>query len=108
MEHYSTFSTDKLRPSLGHVSCILLGAQQGCVGDCAAGISVYASREYAPAQRHPFQEGFYVLEGEGCAQVGDSAFEISEGTCFLVPSETNHTMRASGDKPVTVFWFHSA
>lgn len=108
MEQYSVFSEDKLSPSLGHASCTLLSAEQGCIGACAAGISVYSSREYSPVQEHPFQEGFYVIEGCGSARVGNNAFKITGGTCFFVPSGTDHAIRCTGDKPVKVFWFHSA
>lgn len=106
MQYYSIFTNEKLKPSAGHSSYIMLGAEQGCVGDCAAGISVYFSHEFSPAQSHPYQEGFYVISGVGLAKVGDNIFEISEAMSFLVPRGTEHSICSSGAEPVKVFWFH--
>lgn len=107
MQHYSVFDETKLKTSLGHASCVLLGAEQGCPDSCAAGISVYCAREFAPAQQHPFHEGFFVAEGDGAALVGEETFEIHAGTSFFVPKQVRHTLRCTGETPVKVFWFHS-
>lgn len=108
MAQYSVFNKGKLVASIGHDSCELLGAAQGCKGDCAAGISVYYGTEYqSETALHPFQEGFYVLRGFGSALVGGEEIPLSPGTAFLVPKQTPHTIRRSGEDAVEVFWFHS-
>lgn len=108
MQYYSIYSENRLTPSAGHASCLLLGAEQGCPGGCAAGISIYASQEFAPSQTHPFHEGFFVAEGHGIAIVGSEIFNIQAGMSFFVPKGTEHSIRCCGENPVKVFWFHSS
>ncbi len=107
MRCYSVFDAAKLKASLGHASCVLLGTEQGCPDSCSAGVSVYDSPDFAPAQQHPFHEGFFVAEGDGAALVGDEIFEIHAGTSFFVPKQVQHTLRCTGEIPVKVFWFHA-
>ena len=109
MEYWRQFSPDMLRESAGHRSCVVLNAENGCVGECLAGISQYETTEYPELQAHPFQEGFYVIEGNGHALVDGEEFPISAGMSFLVPAGKTHGLRSGeGEAFVRVFWFHSA
>lgn len=105
MKRYSKFDRNRLIKSVGHSSCHMLDAEQGCVGDCAAGISVYSASDFCEPQVHPYQEGFYVIEGSGEALVGEERFPIEAGMSFLVPRKTRHSIRACADE-VRLFWFH--
>ncbi len=100
------FDAARLEQRPGHASCVMLDASNGCTGECLAGISVYHDAAFSEAQSHPFQEGFYVIEGQGEALVGDERFALTAGTAFLVPAGTAHALRCSG-AAVKVFWFHS-
>ena len=104
MTYYNLFDPEKLKYSAGHASCSMLGAEQGAVGDCEAGISIYDQPEFPTPLSHTFQEGFYVIAGEGMAMVGEEVFPIRQGMCFLVPRNTPHTL--CSQESVTVFWFH--
>lgn len=106
MLYWNEFQPEKMKDAGEHLSCTLLDAEQGCVDDCMAGISEYAGTEYSPAQKHPFQEGFYVISGAGSARIGEEEFPVHEGMTFLAPRETLHTIKSSGAEPVRVFWFH--
>ena len=84
----------------------LLGPENGCTGLCRTGITIYYETEYLPARTHPFQEGFYVIEGTGFARVGQREFPLHPGVSFLAPADTPHTVRCVG-KPIRLFWFHA-
>lgn len=88
----------------------LLTEQQGCVAGCCSGISLYTSTEFSDYPgAHEDQEGFYVLEGDGFAQLDDLVFPITEGDSFLAAPGVKHTIKTNdATKPVKVFWFHSA
>ena len=54
-----------------------LTAENGCLGGCTSGTTVYAGYEFsAHPGVHEDQEGFYVLEGEGYARLGDLEFQL--------------------------------
>lgn len=87
-----------------------LTAENGCLSGCCSGTTVYADYEYSlhPGV-HKDQEGFYVLEGEGYAKLGDLEFEIKAGDSFIALPGVLHTIKTKpGCRPVKVFWFHSA
>ena len=87
----------------------LLGPENGCTGCCLTGISIYTCTRYPEPQAHPFQEGFYVIEGEGFAMVGDQEFPVRAGTSFLAPAGLRHAVRCKrAGHSVRIFWFHSA
>lgn len=106
MPKYSKFMAESMRSSVGHSSCRLLSEEQGCEGDCAAGISLYHETTFPEPMKHPFQEGFYVISGNGEAKVGADCFPISQDMAFIVPRNTEHTIRAEHGCSVRVFWFH--
>ena len=87
-----------------------LTAENGCLGGCTSGTTVYAGYEFsAHPGVHEDQEGFYVLEGEGYARLGDLEFPIEAGDSFIALPGVPHTIKTKpGCQPVKVFWFHSA
>ncbi|MFP4431364.1 MAG: cupin domain-containing protein [Spirochaetaceae bacterium] len=93
----------------GHSSVKLIDDRHGAVNEYAIGVSFYESTEYGPPGKHPFQEGFYVVEGWGDATVGDEEFSIRPGTAFLAPKEALHSVRRAPDSPpVKIVWTHAA
>lgn len=109
MDLFREFREESLRQAVGHQSCVMLDGDNGCTGECMAGISLYQTESYPEPQTHPFQEGFYVIEGNGFAKVDGEEFAISRGMAFLVPAGKPHSVRNGGEGPhVKVFWFHSA
>ncbi|MCD8350210.1 MAG: cupin domain-containing protein [Planctomycetaceae bacterium] len=105
--YYRHFDESLLEDRPGHRSCVMLDANNGCTGECLAGISIYHDDTFPEPQRHPFQEGFYVIEGRGEALVGEERFPLTAGTAFLVPAGMAHAIRCTADAAVKVFWFHS-
>lgn len=109
MGYATVFTPERLRESVGHTSCVVLNAENGCTGECMAGISQYALPDYPEDQIHTFQEGFYVIEGSGFARIGGEEIAIAAGTSFFVPAGMTHSIRrGDGAEYVRVFWFHSA
>ena len=87
----------------------LLTQENGCMAGCKSGITITNKTEFGKFGVHDDQEGFYVLEGEGYAHIGDEEFEIFPGTSFIaLPGVEHGIISKSADKPVKVFWFHSA
>lgn len=92
----------------GHSSFPMLSEKQGCVNDCAGGISYYRDTEYTPPAVHDFQEGFIVLEGKGSARVGAEECLLEKETAFIVPAGVEHQLRAlDQNQPLVLFWFHA-
>ena len=92
----------------GHGSFHLLGKAEGCVNDCAAGISYYSSKEYTPGAVHEFQEGFIVLSGSGYVRIGSEEFYVDKNTAFIAAAGQEHQMKCVDEAdPLTVFWFHT-
>ena len=87
-----------------------LTAENGCLGGCTSGTTIYAGYEFsAHPGVHEDQEGFYVLEGEGYARLGDLEFPIEAGDSFIALPGVPHTIKTKpGCQPVKVFWFHNA
>lgn len=86
-----------------------LTAENGCINGCASGTTIYADYEFSDKPGvHADQEGFYVLEGEGYAKLGDLEFPIKAGDSFIALPGVAHTIKTKrGCQPVKVFWFHS-
>ena len=108
MELFRMFEPKILKQAMGHQTCILLDKDNGCVGECMAGMSLYQTEEFPEPQKHTFQEGFYVVEGEGFALIGEEEIAIRAGMAFLVPTGKAHAIRKGKNcSQVQVFWFHS-
>ena len=85
----------------------------GCLSGCCSGVTIYSEKEFNPAPFlfifQNFSEGFFVLEGEGYAKLGDCEFPIKPGDSFIALPKVRHTIRTNDEsRPVKVFWFHSA
>jgi mannose-6-phosphate isomerase-like protein (cupin superfamily) len=87
-----------------------LTKENGCSNGCASGTTIYADYEFSKKPGvHADQEGFYVLEGEGYAKLGDLEFPVQAGDSFIALPGVPHTLKTKeGCQPVKVFWFHSA
>jgi mannose-6-phosphate isomerase-like protein (cupin superfamily) len=95
--------------SNNHHAAELIGAQNGAANGFCMGISIYFSNEYGIPGIHADQEGFFVLEGEGYAQVGGEEFEIAPGTAFIAKAEEPHSVKKKNNSvPVKLLWVHGA
>ena len=77
-------------------SALLVSAANGC----CAGICAYNSDSFSAPALHDDQEGFFVLEGSGEAQLA--------GMSFILPPQTLHSFRRLGSEYLKVLWFHAA
>lgn len=92
-----------------HRGGTLIDNSHGARNDFCMGISYYDAEEYGEPGIHKDQEGFYVLEGTGTAQVGDEEFEICPGTSFIAHAGVPHSIKKNPEsKPVKVLWCHGA
>jgi mannose-6-phosphate isomerase-like protein (cupin superfamily) len=109
MEYYIRLREAKETVRYGVVNYSLLTDAHGCTAGCCTGISIFSDTEYSVANTHEDQEGFFVIEGEGWARVGETEFRIEPDTSFIVPAGFSHTIKRDPNSPqVRVFWFHAA
>ncbi len=93
----------------GHSSRELINNQHGAVKGYKIGLTEYTAEEYPTPGVHDDQEGFYVIEGEGWAKVGDEEFPIRPGSAFIAPRGVPHAVkRNNGSVPVKLVWSHGA
>jgi mannose-6-phosphate isomerase-like protein (cupin superfamily) len=52
---------------------------------------------------HPPEQVYFMLEGTGAMTVGDETEQVTAGDCILVPSETPHGLRNTGDAVLRYF-----
>lgn len=63
-------------------------------------------RTIAPLHvHHSDDEGWYVLEGQLCVQVGEDIVEVSAGASVMVPRGTKHTYWNPGTQPARYLLF---
>ena len=87
----------------------LLNARNGCTGGCSMALGCYTSTEFVMTAGHTDQEGFYVLEGTGYAQVGEDAIRLEPGVSFLVKPGLDHAIKRDEDcQVVKALFFHAA
>ncbi len=55
---------------------------------------------------HPYHETFLMLEEEGRWTAGDEAVELRPNQMLVVPPETPHGFRNTGDRPLLVVSVH--
>jgi mannose-6-phosphate isomerase-like protein (cupin superfamily) len=83
------------------------GAKRG-----GAGISVFVTR--TPPGRlvdlhvHPYTETFLLLEGSGRWTAGETVVELGPEQILVVPPETPHGFRNTGDTPLLVVSVHES
>lgn len=89
--------------SNGHYSYYLLGHEQLS----ETGVSVYICKEYQEPGVHEYNEGFYVLKGNGFIKCDSSEHFIEESMSFIVPYNVEHSLKCSeGISELRVFCFH--
>ena len=64
--------------------------------------------EFFHAALHDDQEGFFVLEGSGEAQLAGELYTLHKGMSFILPPQTLHSFRRLGSEYLKVLWFHAA
>jgi mannose-6-phosphate isomerase-like protein (cupin superfamily) len=74
----------------------LVGADHGGLGLCI--IFVDAAPGDGPGlHKHPYEEVFLTLEGEATLVAGDDELVAREGDVVVVPPDTPHAFKNSGD-----------
>lgn len=103
-EDEMTFSKSTL-----HSGSELIGADNGAKNGFSMGISYYYGQDYGVPGMHNDQEGFYVLEGNGFAKIGDVEIIIKPGVGFIALPGEAHAIKCSADcKYVKLLWAHGA
>jgi len=104
--HESEVQSD-LHP--GHWGKTLIDAGLSSVNGFLMGVSEYEREEYGQPGVHGVQEGFYVIQGEGFAKLGEEEFPIQSGSAFIAPAGVPHAIRKlPGAQPVKLVWAHGA
>lgn len=86
----------------------LLIDKNGCRAGCRTGLLYYRQTEYIQGGVHDDQEGFFVLEGNGWAKMGEREFPIAPGSSFIAPAGMWHYIRRNQNCPyVKLFFFHA-
>jgi len=62
-------------------------------------ITVPAGWPGPPLHHHPFDEAFYVLEGELTFQLDDELATAGPGSLTLAPSDSHHALATPGAEP---------
>ncbi len=87
----------------------LLGPQTGCTSGCSMAVGYYGASEFPPTGAHDDQEGFFVLEGSGYAQVDGEVIRLEPGVAFLVkPGQAHAIKRDASCTHVKILLFHAA
>jgi mannose-6-phosphate isomerase-like protein (cupin superfamily) len=76
------------------------------------GISVFVVRtppgNAVELHVHPYPETFVVLEGNGRWTAGDDVVELRANQLLVVPAETPHGFRNTGEQPLLVVSVHES
>jgi len=87
----------------------LITAENGAVNNFLLGVTEYTSEEYQTIGVHDFQEGFYIVAGEGIAKIGEEEFNIRPGSSFIAARGVPHSLKKSpNSEPVKLVWVHGA
>ena len=80
-----------------------MGAEKMC-----AGVAVFPANKHAPAHVHPQEEEIlYVLSGKGRMYFNGEPEDIEPETFMLVPPGVEHSLEATTDKDLKVFYVFS-
>ncbi|HIS51359.1 MAG TPA: cupin domain-containing protein [Candidatus Onthomonas avicola] len=86
-------------------SALLTAAGNGC----CMGICLYNAAEFSAPGVHDDQEGFFVLEGSGEAELDGERLPVQAGTALILPPGVRHSFRRHPNVPyLKVLWFHAA
>ena len=92
-----------------HKGGSLIDNTNGGVNGFCMGLSEYFTTEFGAEGIHEDQEGFYVLEGNGMAKIGNKIFAIEKGDSFIVPANTPHVLKKDKNSvDLKVLWAHGA
>jgi quercetin dioxygenase-like cupin family protein len=58
-----------------------------------------------PLHQHPWDEAYYVLEGELDFQVGEKKMTLKAGDFLFAPGGTPHAFQGASDKPARALFF---
>ena len=76
------------------------------------GISVFVVRTppgtFVELHVHPYPETFVLLEGSGRWTAGDDVVELQANQMLVVPPETPHGFRNTGEQPLLVVSIHES
>lgn len=76
------------------------------------GISVFVVRtppgKSVQLHVHPYSETFVLLEGDGRWTAGDDVVELHANQMLVVPADTPHGFRNTGDAPLLVVSVHES
>jgi len=73
-----------------------------------AGVAVFPANKHAPSHVHEKEEEMlYVLAGEGNMYFNGKAEPIKEGTFMFVPKAVEHSLEATTDNDLKVFYVFS-
>jgi mannose-6-phosphate isomerase-like protein (cupin superfamily) len=78
---------------------VMVGREQGAI-HLESAISVLHPGGGIGGHRHPFEESFFVLEGEGLYAVGDQSFRLRAGDFGFAPVGYPHAWANPGDGPL--------
>ena len=76
----------------------LIGAADGAV-HLQVALSRLEPSGTLTAHVHPFEESFYVLDGEGVFTVADQAYQVSSDSYGFAPIRTPHRWTNTSSKP---------
>jgi mannose-6-phosphate isomerase-like protein (cupin superfamily) len=80
--------------------------------NAGVGISVFVVRtppgKGVELHVHPYPETFVLLEGSGRWTAGDEVVELRPNQMLVVPPETPHGFRNTGDEPLLVVSVHES
>ena len=83
----------------GQISHLLLAPGQFGVKNVAITWVEGQPGSEQPVHSHPNNEQVYVIvQGRGAMTVGDETREVGQGTAVLVPPQTGHSIRNTGEK----------
>ena len=75
---------------------------------CYTMLNIFTDKEYNEPGIHEDNEGFYVIGGTGKIMIAEEEFDISQGSCILVPAGVPHAIKKTGDEELTIFIYHFA
>jgi len=102
-----TFGFDELRFNGSETAFLFEGAKRAGIG-----VSMFIVRTPpgggVDLHTHPYSETFVMLAGEGRWTAGDEVIELRPQNVLVVPPQTPHGFRNTGDEPLLVVSVHES
>lgn len=70
-------------------------------------VEISTGGEALPDAHPGCEHGFFILSGNGEAEVNAQRFVVSEGDCLFIPPGAEHAIRPSGHEPLRMIVFFS-